>query len=128
MASEPNPYDSATGCPTVQTPESNSQRRLLFGILVGIAANAMVLLACLELLRCEPGGVVKPLFGNSYPVLAVALGLAIGLPLSITGIRRTHGPLRWIGLVGIVLALMPLPLCNSLVHWFATMRGLMLEN
>ena len=131
MVSENNPYDSEASTRAVVSSESKAHRRILFGIVVGVAANTMVVLACLELLRYPPGGpggIVKPLFGNPYPALAVLLGLAIGLPLSISGMRRTDNSFRRLGLVGIVLACTPLPLCNFLIHWFSSLRGLMLEN
>lgn len=100
---------------------------IIAAFAVATIANATVLVACSELFSYQPDIIVKPLFGNPLPVLAILLSTFLGIPLTILSWRNADSK-AWVNASALVLNLMPLPLCAVTIQFLAYYLGLTTEN
>jgi hypothetical protein len=92
---------------------------LRLGLLVGIAANALVIYYALPFFSVPRGAAIKP---KGWTILMFLIGMLtmwVGVPLSVKDIRRG----RKAGKIGVLLCLLPWPLSLFLLHFSAFLRG-----
>lgn len=117
------------------TPAHDAQRvgNAPFGVRLGLVLNAfvaaMLVLTMLPMLFiATPGVGIRPMGQAVLIFLAGIIGLFVGVPASVVGIFLGRGRQGWLGVLGVLLNLIILPIGVLTMVLLAWAMGLTLES